>query len=71
MEEDRLSEEEAAKEVKKYFPIFGDPDDTSTSSGDDRPLPCELKDRINIYIQKKGTNRPSKIQEGNCRIIIL
>ena len=49
------SEEQAATLVKKYHPIFGDPDDTSTSSGDDRPLPYELKDRINIYIQHRAT----------------
>jgi len=62
-EEDRLSEEEAAKEVKKYFPIFGDTDDTSTSAGDDRPLPFELKDRINIYIQKRSQTDPAKYKK--------
>src|SRR3990172_12886070 len=30
-EQDRLSEEEAAREVKRYFPIFVDTNDTSTS----------------------------------------
>jgi polyhydroxyalkanoate synthesis regulator phasin len=50
------SSEQAADLVKKYFPIFGDPDDISTSSGDDRPLLYELKDRINIYIQHRATN---------------
>jgi len=63
MEEDRLSEEEAAKKVKQYFPIFGDPDDTSTSSGNDRPLPFELKDRINIYIQRRSQTDPEKYKE--------
>lgn len=53
-EEGGLSEDEAAIRVKKFFPIFGDPDDTSTSSGDDRALPFELKDRINIYIEKRS-----------------
>lgn len=52
--EDGLNEDEAAKRVKKSRPIFGDPDDTSTSAGDDRPLPFELKDRINIYLQKRS-----------------
>jgi hypothetical protein len=50
------SKEQAAALVKKYFPIFGDPDNTSASSGDDRPLPYELKDRINIYIQHRAAN---------------
>jgi len=63
IKEDRLSEEEAAIEVKKYFPVYGDPDDTSTSSGDDRPLPFELKDRINIYIQKRSQTDPEKYKK--------
>ena len=54
MEEDRLCEEEAAREVKKHFPVFGDTEDTTTSHGDDSPLPFELKDRINVYIQKRS-----------------
>jgi hypothetical protein len=63
-EEDRLSEEEAGRQVKKHFPIFGDPDDTSTSRGDDRPLPLELKDRINLYIQERSQRDPAKYQEN-------
>lgn len=62
-EQDRFSEEEAAREVKKYFPIFGDPDDTSTSHGDDRPLPFELKDRINAYIQKRSQTDPAEYKK--------
>lgn len=57
-EEDGCSEDEAAMRVKKFFPIYGDPDDTSTSTGDDRPLPFELKDRINIYIEKRSRSDP-------------
>lgn len=45
--------EEAAVEVKKFHPIYGDPNDTGKSSGDDRPLPYELKDRINRYIEMR------------------
>jgi len=62
-EQDGLSEEEAAREVKKYFPIFGDPNDTSTSHGDDRPLLFELKDRINVYIQKRSQTDPAKYKK--------
>jgi len=39
--------------VCKFQPVYGDPNDNSQSSGSDRPLPYELKDRINIYIQKR------------------
>lgn len=62
-EEDQLSEEEAAKHVKKHFPIFGDPDDTTTSTGEDRPLPFELKDRINLYIQERSQRDPAKYKK--------
>ena len=51
--EQGTSKEEAAVEVKKFNPMYGDPNDTSKSSGDDRPLPYELKDRINRYIEMR------------------
>ena len=54
LKEDGLNEEEAGKRVKKSRPIFGDPDDAITSTGEDRPLPWELKNRVNIYIQKRS-----------------
>ena len=63
LKEDGLSEEEAGKRVKKSRPIFGDPDDTSTSTGEDRPLPFELKDRINIYIQKRSQTDTEKYKK--------
>jgi len=49
-----LSQEEAAIRVKKFNAMYGDPNDTSKSSGDDRPLPFELKDRINRYIEMRA-----------------
>ena len=48
-----MGEEAAAIKVRKYHPIYGDPEDTSHTYGEDRPLPHELKDRINIYIEKR------------------
>ncbi len=48
------TEEEADKIVRKYHPIFGDLKDETHGSGDNRPLPLELKDRINNYIEKQG-----------------
>src|SRR3989338_318414 len=52
------TEEEADKTVRKYHPIFGDLNDETHGSGDNRPLPLELKDRINIYIEKQGIGNP-------------
>ncbi len=52
--EQDMSREVAVVKVKKSHPIYGDPNDTSESSGDDRPLPNELKDRINRYIETRS-----------------
>ncbi|OHB98938.1 MAG: hypothetical protein A2Z57_14415 [Planctomycetes bacterium RIFCSPHIGHO2_12_39_6] len=61
---DGLSDDDdAAIEVKKSFTIFGDPDDTSTSIGDDKPLPSELKYRIDTYIWKRSVSDPEKFKE--------
>ena len=55
-QEDGLSVERAAEQVRKHHPIFGNPEDTTHTQGDDRPLPEELKDRINIYVEKRFAN---------------
>lgn len=60
---DGLSDDAATTEVKKSFTIFGDPDDTSTSIGDDKPLPSELKYRIDTYIWKRSVSDPEKFKE--------
>ena len=52
IEEDGLSRNEAAKRIRKFYPIYGDPDDTSVMTGEDRPLPIELKLRVNIYMTR-------------------
>jgi len=59
-EEDGLSIEKAAEQVRKFHPIYGNPEDITHTKGDDRPLPEELKDRINIYIEKKAKSDPEK-----------
>ena len=47
-----VDEKEALKIIRKSNPIFGNPDDTSGDFGEDKPLPYELMDRINIYIER-------------------
>ncbi len=61
--EEGLNEEEAAKEVRKFHVIYGEPDDTTHTVGDDRPLPEELKDRINIYIIKRSSTDQDKYKK--------
>jgi hypothetical protein len=63
LREEGLDEEQAAERVGKSFPIFGDPDDTTHTIGEDRPLPYELKDRINIYIEKRSRVDPEQFKK--------
>ena len=49
---------QAAAALRKLHPMYGDPADTSETTGDDRPLPCELKNRVNSYIQKRFQDDP-------------
>jgi len=58
--EEKLTPEKAVQKVRKFHPMYGDPDDVTHTTGDDRPLPYELKDRINIYIQKRYANDKEK-----------
>ena len=48
-----LSEEQAVAQLRKAFPIFGDPDDTKNVRGDDRALPFELMERVNLWAEKE------------------
>lgn len=56
IEEKGLMPDEAATEVRKLHPIYGDPADTKHISGEDRPLPPDLKDRINKYLLSWAEN---------------
>jgi hypothetical protein len=47
------SMDKAVAHTRKYFPFWGDPDDCTHVSGDDRPLPEELKFRINLWVERK------------------
>jgi len=51
IEDQSLDEKKAVYMLIKTHPMFGDPEDDSLLSGEDRPLPYELKDRINIYLE--------------------
>jgi hypothetical protein len=43
---------EALNMVSKYHPVYGDFNDETYGREDDRRLPYELKNRINIFIEK-------------------
>jgi hypothetical protein len=60
---DGMTEPEAARMVAKRYPVYGDPDHLVLGTDDDRPLPFELKWRVNRYITDKMTTEPDTFQE--------
>ncbi|HUU96064.1 MAG TPA: hypothetical protein VM487_10015 [Phycisphaerae bacterium] len=48
-----LTAQEAGAKVNRYLPLYGDMSRPTDPQGDDRPLPFELKDRINKWRMKK------------------
>lgn len=48
-ENEGLSEEVAASRVRKLFPSYGKCDDTGKRPDEDRPLPEELRNRVNAF----------------------
>jgi hypothetical protein len=63
-EEDGLSEHEAAKGVRKSYPVFGNPDDTTVVTGEDRPLPYELQDRVRSFIKTRMERDPEALKKA-------
>ena len=63
LKEEGRTPEEASKVVRKAHPMFGDPNDTTYTSGKDTPLPIEFKDRINIYVEKRISTNPEQFKK--------
>jgi hypothetical protein len=58
-----VTEPEAARMVAKRFPVYGDPRHLVLETEDDRPLPFELKWRINRYTTERMKADPDKFHE--------
>ena len=58
-----VTEPEAARMVAKRFPVYGDPDHLVLGTDDDRPLPFELKWRVNRYITERTKADPDGFRE--------
>ncbi len=56
------SEEEAWARVRKTFAMYGSIDAVAQESGDDRPLPYELKNRINRWLAEVVAQRPDEFK---------
>jgi len=61
---DGVTEQEAARMVAKRFPVYGDPEHLVLGTQDDRPLPFELKWRVNRYMTEKTTVDPDTFHEA-------
>jgi hypothetical protein len=51
---DGLNADEAMAKVRAIFPMYGDPNDTAHTSGDDRPVRHELRGRVDRYRERYG-----------------
>jgi hypothetical protein len=60
---DGVTEPEAARMVAKRLPIYGDPDHLVLETDDDRPLPFELKWRVNRYLIERTKADPDGFRE--------
>ena len=58
-----ITEPDAARLVAKRYPIYGDPQHLVLEAEDDRPLPFELKWRINRYIMQRTQSDPEEFQK--------
>jgi hypothetical protein len=63
MQNSGMTEPEAAGMVAKRFPIFGDPNHLVLKAEDDRPLPFELKWRVNRFMAERTQADPEKFHE--------
>jgi hypothetical protein len=60
-DKEELDNKQATQMVLKIMPLYGDPRDTTQFSGDDRLLPYELMERVNVYIEK-NSHRPADLE---------
>ncbi len=63
MQNSSVTEQDAARMVAKRFPVYGDPDHLVLETEDDRPLPFELKWRVNRYLTEKTKADPDRFKE--------
>ena len=59
-----MTELEAAQSVAKRFPVYGDTEHLVLGTDDDRPLPFELKWRVNRYLTERTKADPDGFQEA-------
>jgi hypothetical protein len=65
--DDGLSPDAGMARVRRMFPMYGDPTDVRHVQGDDRPLPQELRGRIDVYRERHGAAAILGIVEKHYR----
>ncbi|MBN2317568.1 MAG: hypothetical protein JXR49_00740 [Acidobacteria bacterium] len=63
MQSNDMTEIEAARQVARLLPVYGDPEHLILETDDDRPLPYELKWRVNRYITERTKAEPDEFQK--------
>ena len=56
-----MGPDEAAYEVRKKHPMYGDPEDERHTTGKDRPLPPELINRVVNYLLRMSRTNPTDL----------
>lgn len=64
LRDEGLSPEQAGERIRKAQPVYGDSEDTTFTQGDDRPLPNELRDRVNDYVIKRFKGDSEKFKKA-------
>lgn len=60
---DGQTPEEATRRIWKYFPNYGNDQEVSTGEGNNRPIPYELKDRVNIWLEKQSPENSTRLKD--------
>jgi len=62
--QDKMKTKQANEKIKTLRPMFGNPDDARFGKADDRPLPDELRQRVNAYIMQRGQKDPASLRNA-------
>jgi hypothetical protein len=57
------SAEDAARHIWRYFPNYGNDQEVAAAQGDDRPIPYELKDRVNTWLERHRVEDPAALKQ--------
>ena len=62
-----MSPEDAGDDVRRSHPYYGHPGVPGLDDGEDRPIPFEIKDRVNRYTEARMLSDPEAFREQTAR----